>query len=259
MYSIAYYSPTGNTKYLSNELKNNLDLNSTKLLDIVHTNGCTIEKNNHLVIMFSIHAFNAPPEVINFAKSIPKSKFKKISIIAVGCNTTWINEAASFSLRKILNTKEYNIALDRVIAMPLTFVAKLPTDTCSKLVSDAQLEIKSISNELKSNTIDNKVLSNKSKFLAYLGKIEKYAAKLFGLELYANKSCISCKRCWSSCPSKNIKEKNDRPKFGLNCSMCMRCIYNCPVNAINPRISKFIPLNNGYSVDNYTKHCTRRQ
>lgn len=253
MYSIAYFSPTGNTKFLSNELKNSLYPNNTQLIDIVHTNGCTIEKNDHLIIMFSIHAFNAPPEVINFAKSILKSRFNTISIIAVGCNTTWINEAASLSLRKILISKGYKITLDRILAMPLTFVAKLPNNTCLKLVSDAQLEIKSISNDLKSNTTDNKVVSSKAKLLAYIGKIEKYAAKLFGLELHANKNCISCGLCWSSCPSQNIKEKNNKPKFGLNCSMCMRCIYKCPVNAINPYISRFIPLNNGYSVNNYTK------
>jgi len=40
-------------------------------------------------------------------------------------------------------------------------------------------------------------------------------------------------------------------KFGIKCMMCMRCIYNCPTKAIELRISKFIPIRNGYSIKNY--------
>lgn len=85
-----------------------------------------------------------------------------------------------------------------------------------------------------------------------MGKGESPAARLFGLELHANKSCTSCGTCWSNCPENNIKEKdNGLPGFGFSCSMCMRCIYSCPEKAISPRISKFIPIKNGYTLSKY--------
>lgn len=253
MYTIAYFSPTGNTKYISNELKKILTSSKTQVIDIIKMDGENLDKNEHLIIMFSIHAFRAPKEVINFTKSIKKSTFNKISIIAVGCNNYWINDAASLKVRKILINKGYSIALDRVIAMPLTLVAKLPTQTCIEMVRKADIDLEEIANDLNSDIVDNRIVSLKSKLLANIGKIENYASRLFGLELYANKNCTSCGICWSSCPSKNIKNKNNKPQFGFKCSMCMRCIYKCPVKAINPRISKFIVLKDGYNVKNYTK------
>lgn len=253
MYSIAYFSPTGNTKFLANKLMDNLDQLTTQFIDITCHDRYSIEKNNHLIIMFSIHAFNAPPEVISFVKSLPESLFNNISIIAVGCNTTWLNQAASLNLRKILIDKGYSIALDRVVAMPLTFVAKLPVEANKKTIVEAEGEIKNISMALNSHVIDKKIVYKKAKLISSLGKTEKYAARLFGLELYAKKNCISCGLCWSQCPSKNIKAKNGSPKFGFKCSMCMRCIYQCPQKAITPMISKFIPFKEGYDIKNYTE------
>lgn len=253
MYSIAYFSPTGNTSFLAKELKNQLNHHDTQLIDIVHNKGKNLQANEHLIILFSIHAFNAPTEVINFVRDIPKSIFKQVSIIAVGCNTNSINAAASLSVRDILMKKEYNIASDRVVAMPLTFVAKFSDEMCIKTISDSRDEIEKISKDIELNLIDKKEVSFGAKSAAFLGKSEKYAARLFGLELYATNKCISCGLCSKECPSKNIKEKNNKPKFGLKCSMCMRCIYNCPVNAISPRLSKFIPLKKGYHVEDYIK------
>ena len=86
----------------------------------------------------------------------------------------------------------------------------------------------------------------------FIGKIEPLASKFFGLELCANKKCTQCGLCVLECPAKNIQMKDTRKlKFGIKCMMCMRCIYNCPTKAIEPRISKFIPIKNGYSIKKY--------
>lgn len=251
MYSIVYFSPTGNTKFLANQLKNNLGDNKTQLIDMIFCNPKKLQKNDKFIIMFSIHAFNAPREVISFINLIPEGLFKNINIIAVGCNETWLNEAASLKLRKTLENKGYSIGVDRVISMPLTFIMDFPIDTKRTITIEAKNKIKTIANDLKTNKIDEKLISNKAKSLRAIGNFEKYAAKFFGLELHANKNCISCGLCWKQCPSKNISEKNGKPKFGFNCSMCMRCIYKCPVHAISPRISKFIPIKGGYCVRDY--------
>jgi ferredoxin len=106
---------------------------------------------------------------------------------------------------------------------------------------------------IEKNVSTNEVLF-KSKVLNFMGKAESPAAKLFGLELHANNDCTTCGTCWSNCPEQNIKQKNNgKPGFGLKCIMCMRCIYNCPEKAISPRISKFIPIKNGYKLSKYVK------
>ena len=89
----------------------------------------------------------------------------------------------------------------------------------------------------------------KSRIISFVGKVESPAARLFGLELHAKKTCISCAICWENCPMDNIKQsKKDKPKFGFNCSMCLRCVYDCPTHAITPYISKFILIKSGYKL-----------
>ena len=44
--------------------------------------------------------------------------------------------------------------------------------------------------------------------------------------------CISCGKCVSVCPLKNIRLKNNRPLWGENCTHCMACISYCPTEAI---------------------------
>lgn len=44
--------------------------------------------------------------------------------------------------------------------------------------------------------------------------------------------CISCGKCVSVCPLKNIRLKNNRPRWGENCTHCMACISYCPTEAI---------------------------
>ena len=100
--------------------------------------------------------------------------------------------------------------------------------------------------------VSYKRIQFKSYLLSKIGKIEPVAAGFFGAELYAKKSCNQCGQCVRECPEHNIRLKdNGKIRFGFKCMMCMRCIYNCPQKSITPKISKFIPIKNGYSIDRY--------
>jgi ferredoxin len=172
----------------------------------------------------------------------------------VGCNTTWVNGAVSSDLRKSLRKKDYTIVVDEMLAMPLTLIMNFPDELNLKLIAESEKKIADIGRRINEKKPTIQEVKIKSKILNSLGKAESPAARLFGLELHANKNCTSCGTCWTNCPEKNIKQKsNGKPGFGFNCSMCMRCIYNCPEEAISPRISKFIPIKKGYSLYKYTK------
>ena len=248
MYTIIYFSPTGNTYHLAKKLKSNLGEN-TELFRMEFLDVDILEKNDHLILMFPIHGFNAPRTVKRFVKNLPENLYKSISILAVGCNEIWVNDAVSLYVNKVLKYKNYSIVLDEVLAMPLTFIMAFPDETNKQLFDKADLRIFEMAQKIKSRTITKRVVSFKSKLLTFVGKAESPAARMFGLELHATKNCTSCSICWNNCPEYNIKEnKNHKPKFGFKCSMCMRCIYDCPTRAITPYISKFFPIKNGYKV-----------
>lgn len=250
MITILYFSPTGNVKYLAEKLSYNLGSENTSLLPLEFTNPEHLEPGVQLVIMYSIHAFNPPRTVRRFVNKIPEGLYKNISLISVGCAESWVNKAASSGLKKKLQEKGYSILVEEIMAMPLSFIMSFPEDLIKKQILTADNKIGEIANSVLSEDASDSIIPLKSKILHGLGKAEGPAARMFGIELHAGRDCTSCGICVKNCPEKNIRfNKKNKPKFGLSCLMCMRCIYNCPEKAISPRISKFIPIKEGFNND----------
>lgn len=252
MFSIIYFSPSGNTKYLATLLQRKLNVLDSNLHTLEFTKYEDISQNDHLVLMFPVHGFNPPRTVNRFIKGLPQGLYKKISLFAVGCSDIWVNDAVSVNIKKKLIKKGYSIHLDEVLAMPLTLVMDFKNK--DEVVRIAEKKLNMLTEKLKGSNPTNRKPGFASKVIHTVGKLEDPAARLFGLELHATKDCISCGICWNNCPENNIKQgKNDKPKFGFSCSMCLRCIYDCPEKAITPYISKFIPIKNGYTLFNKQK------
>lgn len=253
MYTILYFSPTGNAKHLAYKLSEHLGKNESQLLALEFTDWRTLKANDQLVILYPIHGFNAPRTIKRFVKNIPKGLYKTVSLIGVGCNTLWLNDAASSDLRKSLIAKNYTIAVDEVLSMPLTFIMAFPDKVSQEVIAESENKIKAISTAIIEKQQSVNDVKFKSRLINFAGKGEGAAARLFGLELHANSKCVSCGICWNNCPEKNIsKNSKGKPRFAFKCLMCMRCIYNCPEKAISPRISKFIPISKGYNIHKFT-------
>ena len=229
MFTIVYFSPTGNAKYLAQKLARELSIKKDAFLPLEFTDPVRMQRNKHLVLFYPIHGFNAPRTVKKFVRSLPPGLFEAVSLINVGFAGSWMNDAASGDLRRPLHKKGYSIILDEALPMPLTFIMNSPREMNLRLISESERKVYELCRKLKEGEATVTQVPFKSRILNVVGKIESPAARLFGLELHANKNCTSCGTCWSNCPQNNIKQKsNARPGFGFDCIMCMRCIYNCP-------------------------------
>jgi Pyruvate/2-oxoacid:ferredoxin oxidoreductase delta subunit/flavodoxin len=255
LYTLIYFSPTGNAKYLAGLMASQLGISRDQVFPLEFTKAEELRPNKHLIILYPVHGFNAPRTVKRFTRNLPPALFEKVSLLAVGCNTTWINGAVSADLRKIFSNKDYEILVDEILAMPLTFVMNFPEDLNRKLIAESEKKIEELCDSLREGKRSEHRVAIGSRIINFMGKAESPAARMFGLELHANNSCTSCGTCWTNCPEQNIREKkNGKPGFGFSCLMCMRCMYQCPEQAISPRISKFIPIRKGYSLSKYVKN-----
>ena len=251
MVTVAYYSYTGNTRKVACVLKQALEAEgeAVELLDLV-THSLSQTQTQHLILLYAIHAFNAPQAIITQIKELKSSPLRFIHFIGVGCQSGIINRGASLPLRKLAMKKKIEVGLDRLIAMPLTLVVGFSEEMKQQLLETMQNEVTAIVHDFKSEQAEKHDVKSAVKVLRYIGQLEKYGAKLFGLELYANKSCVACGRCYEQCPMSNISaNRYGKPKFHFNCSMCLKCIYQCPKQAISPRLSKFIIIKEGYHLD----------
>ncbi len=247
--AIIYFSPTGNTAFLAKHLSSMID--GSKLYNI-HDSAIEEICEEEVVVMSSIHAFSVSKIITKYIDDLLQfRKRSKIHIISVGCTTASINDAASIPIQRIVEKYNVPIGIDRVLAMPLTLVYKFPLETGKKHIVDSLKQLGSIKEDIYNDVIDNRKVSKVSKGLRYINVIERNAARLFGLELYASKECIKCSKCINECPTKNIRYNKLRNiKVSTKCMLCLNCIYTCPVNAMKPRVSRFIPLKS-YLLDEY--------
>lgn len=247
MYKILYFSPTGNTKKLANHLSKALDQCAVHRLE--ESNPHDFKGTEHLVVLYPIHGFNPPRTVKRFVKKI-KYTIPKVSLIAVGCARAKINDSVSQGLKRHFRKQASEIILDEVVDMPLTLVIDFKAEMKKEVIEKTMNDMLTYASLIKSNTISKRKISLTSRILNTIGKLESPAARLFGLELHAKKSCTSCGICVKNCPEENIKfNKKMHPKFKFSCSMCLRCIYDCPEQSITPYISKFIPIKGGYKLE----------
>lgn len=244
MQKIMYFSPTGNTAILAHRLSERMQ--SAKPIPIEHNFTESFAKSD-IILMYPIHGFNPPRTIKRFIKKLPKGS-NNIFLIAVGCNKSWANEAVHNSVSKVLHKKGYQIIREDILAMPLTLVMDFKREMKTEIITQAFEEIDLLASKiLEQVSHNNRFICVKAKMLSTIGKLESPAARLFGLELHANKNCTNCGFCIKECPEQNIK-MHKKPRFGFKCSMCLRCIYQCPEQAISPYLSKFIPIKGGYDI-----------
>lgn len=252
MTDIIYFSPTGNTKFLAEKLYDKLGSDESSVYAMEDLSPSELNKTDHMVILFSIHGFNPPRLVKQFIKGLPGDLCQSVSLVAVGCAESWVNDGAASGLRKFLESKGYSITADKVIAMPLTFIMSFPQEAGEKLVMEADEKIDSLIDEIKDGRKSEKMISRKTRIINFIGKLENPASRLFGLELHAGKKCVSCRMCAKKCPAGNIRmNRKGKPRFGLKCLMCLRCVYKCPEKAISPWTAKFVPIKGGYDISAY--------
>lgn len=249
MYTLLYYSATGNTKLLTDKLASHLSIGKEKVHPLDRTPYSTLKKNKHLVLLYPVHGFNPPRTVKRYIKNLPTGLYDEVSLIAVGCNDLWLNNAVSVDLRKHFKRSGVSIKMDVIIPMPITIVFGMKEEMKKDIIEKALISIEKVSSGILNNEESYRKVQLASKLVHQMGKLEDVAARFFGLELHAKKGCDSCGICWNMCPEENIREgKKGLPKFGFSCSMCMRCIYNCPQKVITPRFSKFLTIKEGYNI-----------
>lgn len=272
--SIAYFSATGNTRFIAERITEALK-KQKQVVSLINIESfeSEIEQPDLLILGFPCYSFDYPHMMIDpflekiFSAGMNTPVFA-LATYCLGTGNTF------YRLQKRL--KQYSIPLigtNSIKCPSAGFVAitagkktPLPSFFLSKaMIFERNLfERIELTKRFILNSIDAYKSCKKAKSFIYnpLASLmtlfaEKNEERIFNHYFIDKTKCIECGKCLNHCPEQNFivnkgkidfKNKND-------CLRCVRCLNNCPVDAITLgkktkngyryRLSKYLPTTPG--------------
>ena len=231
---ILYFSGTGNSEYTARRIGKEIDDEVINLFDKIRNRDYSDMKSERpWVIVVPAYAWRIPRIVSDWLEKINFSGNREIYFVMT-CGGS-IGNAGKY-LETLCAKKNMNYRGCAEIVMPENYIALFSTPA-----KDKALQIMNQSE----NIIDRTALHIKNgdklpkREISFGDKVNSgiindlfYPVFVHAKKFYATESCISCGKCVTVCPLKNISIENGKPKWGDNCTHCMACICKGPKEAI---------------------------
>ncbi len=250
------FSGTGNTAFVCNHLKSELQKNVARVdLIAMETirepiSSAALADVDAVGLCFPVYAFRPAAIVQAFAKLLPNVSNMPMFHIKTAGGIGGLTQYASAALGKSLSKKGYRLDYDRTVTMGSNWFYEYDKRLVKQLALAAKEKIADIAKDIvigKKRTLRPNVLQTFLAAFVSFGE-HRIGAKHFGVSLSTGSRCNACGLCAANCPQGNIRMDGARPVFGSSCLWCMRCIYACPKKAIYSRGMQFAILDNGYDL-----------
>ena len=254
---VAYFSGTGSTALVADTLEKELTnrgLSVTKS-EIRTGNFPSDDKEDLLILLFAVHAFNAPRIVYEWISSLSNNNRPvPAAVISVsGGGEMTPNTACRVRPIQKLEKKNYNVVYEKMVVMPSNWIVKTDDGLAIRLLEILPLKVEHIADDLQAGIVRRTRPKLLDRIFSRAGEMEKEGAKFFGQKIRVNENCSSCGLCAKKCPANNISMSDNRPTFGKECFLCLRCIYGCSNKALMAGTFKFIILKDGYDLKDVKK------
>jgi flavodoxin/Pyruvate/2-oxoacid:ferredoxin oxidoreductase delta subunit len=241
---IFYFSGTGNTHYVAEGLKRNLDnlgLETTLSQIDALKEMPDISSFDYIGLGFPTYAFSLPVLVDKFIRNLHSEKkagkeqkaFAFTTYAGMFCYA--LEDAAA-----ILRSKGYHVVRSAGFKLVnnityWSFDKKFPPAEIEEIFKKADPLIEKAAKEIVENNpkIDSQGWIFGNLISWSIGwAYRTHGAKSSARRYHANENCTSCGLCARTCPSANIEIVEGRPHFFERCEGCCRCYNICPVKAI---------------------------
>lgn len=235
---IFYFSGTGNSKWIAEEIAKNTDdeiVNIMKLKNSQGSDGYTAEPGETIGLVFPVYAWGPPKVVSEFAKEI---KFKKENDEKNDKGYTFAvctcGAEAGNTIKKL--SKDFPVDGAWSVTMPTNYIASPldSEDVVEQKIKAAKEKLPKIISAVK----EKKKIANVNKGS---GAIFKSAFGYSGFNKFArgtgvfsvDDDCDSCGKCATVCQINMIELRDGKPNWKYaKCLQCMACINVCPKEAI---------------------------
>lgn len=250
---IVYFSGTGNTKKVAERYKLAFQEggNEVELRALPAEGETDLDEYDLIGFGYPIHAFNAPANVLRFAKSLKKcSAEKRAFIFKTSGEPVRMSDVSSLKLIRILKKRGVLVTNEYQYVMPYNIIFRHSDEMAYRMWETAQKVIPVDCREILSGTPRKAKKMFLGGFFAWVLRIEHWGGRLLGRHYKVTKDCIHCGKCVKNCPEHNIQmDENGKFKFGKQCLICMRCVFECPKDAFHPSLLNGWKVNGAYSFE----------
>lgn len=224
MNGIFYFSSTGNSLYIAEQIKAEL---GGEIRYIPKFTG-DVNAYDKIIIASPIHSFGLPTLVYDFIVNLKTDKPLYIVL-----NHGGMEAFAPYYAYQVCKEKGLNIRSVQVVMMPeiytLTFsqpnflrklVLRKAPKRLKPIIANIRDDKELVVPEPKKDKWTPKHLENR--------KLWHMLAKDFSI----TDACTYCKKCIRICPTNNITYENGRIVFGDKCVACLSCYHRCPEKAV---------------------------
>jgi len=234
---ILYFSGTGNTAFIANEIARRIDDEAINLLNrIKNSDYSEIHSEKPFIICLPVYVCTIPTFLIKYLKKLKLSGNKNVYFIFTsggyaGMSVTKGRSIARKHHMKFLGRAEFQMPRNYLVS------GHYPPNTDEEIKERIEKSFKKLDSVVETIKNGGKL---KERYVWLLEKIIivpfvpvwskiKFKTKDF----YVNDKCIGCGKCEKVCPLNCIKIENKIPVWmNAHCAHCVSCLQNCPVEAI---------------------------
>jgi len=249
--NLVYYSGTGGTERVAKSFQTSLIKSgyTVALRRLVDNPRFTLEKDVPLLLLYPVHAFNAPEMVYKWIDGLDRVDNVRAFVISVSGGGEIIpNTACRVRLINKLEKKGYNVTYEKMFVMPSNIGVATKEPLAKMLLEVLPEKVEAVMDDIEKGIVIRTRPFLIDRFFSIVGKGEKYGGRVFGKKIKVSDSCNNCGWCADTCPAANIEMKAGKPIFGWKCQLCLGCIYGCPSKALEPGILKKFVIKEGYNL-----------
>ena len=235
---ILYFSGTGNTRFIAQELSRQLSDTALNLLERIRQKDFTpIASEKPFIICCPVFVCEMPRFFSSYIRKVPLTGSKDVYFVFTSGGYPGVS---SYLAKDISRLKHMNYKGCAEFKMPRNYIAnnsypELETDEIEKRIRDCHDRIPSVTDA---------ILKGEKLKPRHVWLFEILIALPFNpwwchhkqgiRDFRITDKCISCGKCEKLCPVNIIhRDENGKPVWeGTRCAHCMSCIQNCPTEAI---------------------------
>ena len=233
---VLYFSATGNTEYIAQEIAKRLDDECINLNPRIKAGDNSVLRSEKPFVICAPIIVCEMPRFLH--KYLEKQSFLGSRDVYFIFTSGGYCGCAGVLSKKLMEKKMMNYCGHAEFRMPRNYMA---SDAYPQLTQE-EIEARILESKGRLDEVAESIRCGMELSARHVQLWETLVTvpfnpvwvklKLTAKDFYVTDKCIGCGICEKRCPLNNISLKDKKPVWGNACTHCMACIGNCPAEAI---------------------------